>query len=109
MIHFPDTVLHRYTYTEDGTGIYGESIQSYEYADDITVDFQEESDAEIAREYGVELHNLYSIYADITTTLNDNDQLRDDDGRTYHILGNVQRYRKFHKYLKAHLVLERSV
>ena len=107
MIHFPDTILHRYSYTENGTGVYGEHIKRYEYIDDITVDFQNENNTEIARQYGVDLQNLYKIYCDIDVSLNDNDKLHDTDGNTYHIVGNIQSYPKFHKYKKAHLVRER--
>ena len=107
MIYYPDTLLKRYTYTDQSTGIYGETVQTYEYTDDITVDFQEESNQEIAKEYGVELQNLYKIYADITVELNDTDQLEDQQGTRYHIVGNVKHYKKFHKYQKAHLVRER--
>lgn len=108
MIHFPDITLHRYTYTTTGKGVYGETIHGYEYCDDIIVDFQNESNVEIAKQYGVELQNLYKIYCDINVTLEDNDQLQDDNGNTYHIIGNVQKYPKFHKYQKAHIVLERK-
>lgn len=107
MIYYPDTLLKRYTYTDTSTGIYGETVQKYEYTDDILVDFQEESNQEIAKDYGVELQNLYKIYADINTPLNDTDQLEDQNGTVYHIVGNVKHYKKFHKYQKAHLVRER--
>lgn len=107
MIFFPDTTLHRYTYTSTGTGVYGETVKGYEYADDITVDFQHENNEETAHEYGVDLQNLYKIYTDISTTLNDNDQLHDNDGNIYHIVGQVKRYPKFHRYQKAHIIRER--
>lgn len=108
MTFFPDTVLKRYTYTEQGTGVYGESINEYVYADDILVDFQNESNIEYAHQYGVDLQNLYKIYTDISNTLEDTDQLRDDDGNMYHIIGNVQKYSHFHNYLKAHIVRDRK-
>ena len=108
MIFFPDTVLKRYTYTTTGTGVYGETTRGYEYAEDITVDFQNENNQEIAHQYGVDLQNIYKIYADIETTIEDNDKLVDNDGNEYHILGNVQRYSKFHKYQRAHLVRTRT-
>ena len=108
MIHFPDTTLQRYTYNNNATGIYGETVQKYKYADDITVDFQNENNQEIAKEYGVELQNLYKIYLDLGVTLNDNDQLRDSSGNKYHIVGQVQKYKKFHKYQRAHIVRDRA-
>ena len=108
MIHFPDTTLQRYTYNNNATGIYGETVQKYKYADDITVDFQNENNQEIAKEYGVELQNLYKIYLDLGVTLNDNDQLRDSNGNKYHIIGQVQKYKKFHKYQRAHIVRDRA-
>lgn len=108
MIHFPDTTLQRYTYNNNATGIYGETVQKYKYADDITVDFQNENNQEIAKEYGVELQNLYKIYLDLGVTLNDNDQLRDSNGNKYHIVGQVQKYKKFHKYQRAHIVRDRA-
>ena len=108
MIHFPDTTLQRYTYNNNATGVYGETVQRYKYADDITVDFQNENNQEIAKEYGVELQNLYKIYLDLDVTLNDNDQLRDSSGNKYHIVGQVQKYKKFHKYQKAHIVRDRA-
>lgn len=108
MTFFPDTTLHRYTYTSTGTGVYGETVQGYEYSDDILVDFQHENNQELAHQYGVDLQNLYKIYTDLTTTLNDNDRLVDDEDNEYHIIGNVQRYSKFHKYQRAHLVRNRT-
>jgi hypothetical protein len=87
--------------------VYGETVEEYVYTDDIVVDFQNESNVEIAKSYGVELQNLYTIYLDIDTTLEDNDQLRDSNGNRYHIIGQVQHYPKFHKYTKAHIVRER--
>ena len=107
MIHFPDTTLQRYTLQTSGTGVYGETVEEYVYTDDIVVDFQNESNVEIAKQYGVELQNLYTIYLDIDTPLSDTDQLRDSKGDRYHIIGQVQRYPKFHKYTKAHIVRER--
>jgi len=107
MIYFPDTILQRYTYTSTGTGAYGEPKKEYEYADDILVDFQNDNNQELAQQYGVELENLYKIYLDINVTLNDNDKLEDADGNRYHIIGNVMKYKHFHNYQKANLVLER--
>lgn len=104
---FPDKTLHRYTLTQNSTGVYGETIQEPVYTDDILVDFQNESNNEVAKQYGCELSDLYRIYTDITTTLNPSDQLRDDKGNKYTIIGGVQEYPKFHKYKKAHLILER--
>lgn len=107
MIHFPDTTLQRYTLQTSGTGVYGETVEEYVYTDDIVVDFQNESNVEIAKSYGVELQNLYKVYLDLDTPLDDTDQLRDEDGNRYHIIGQVQRYPKFHRYTKAHIVRER--
>ena len=107
MIHFPDTTLQRYTLQTSGTGVYGETVEEYVYTDDIVVDFQNESNVEIAKSYGVELQNLYTIYLDLDTPLSDTDQLRDGEGNRYHIIGQVQRYPKFHRYTKAHIVRER--
>jgi len=107
LIHFPDTTLQRYTLQTSGTGVYGETVGEYVYTDDIVVDFQNESNVEIAKQYGVELQNLYKIYLDINTPLNDTDQLRDKEGNRYHIIGQVQHYKKFHRYTKAHIVRER--
>lgn len=107
MIHFPDTTLQRYTLQTSGTGVYGETVEEYVYTDDIVVDFQNESNVEIAKQYGVELQNLYTIYLDLSTPLGDTDQLRDTEGDRYHIIGQVQHYKKFHKYTKAHIVRER--
>lgn len=107
MIHFPDKTLHRYILTEEKNGIYGETIQKYIYADDITVDFQNETNNEIAHSYGVELKDLYKIYTDINTPLNPHDRLKDENKICYDIMGGVQKYPKFHKYQKAHLVRRR--
>ena len=87
--------------------MYGETVEEYVYTDDIVVDFQNESNVEIAKQYGVELQNLYKVYLDLDTPLDDTDQLRDEDGNRYHIIGQVQRYPKFHRYTKAHIVRER--
>lgn len=106
MIYFPDTVMQRYTLTTSGKGVYGETRQTYVYSDDIMVDFQNENNNEVAKAYGVELQNLYKIYTDINTPLEDTDHLV-LNGDVYHIIGNIKRYTKFHKYQKAHLKLER--
>ena len=106
-VYFPDTLLHRYTYTSNGTGVYGETVYEYEYADDVMADLQNEGNSEIAETYGVELQNLYKVYLDASTIINDTDQLWDDDGNKYHIIGNIQEYKKFHNYKKAHMVRER--
>ena len=108
MIHFPNATLQRYSYArQDGGGIYGESIYEYTYIDDVLVDFQNEGNAEVAHSYGVELQNLYKIYADESISLNDNDKFKDAEGNMYHIIGNIQKYNHFHHYQKAHLVKER--
>lgn len=109
MIFFPDTTLHRYTLLNvEGGGIYGETIQEYKYSDDILVDFQNESNQEIAHDYGVDLTDLYKIYVDLNTTITDYDRLEDDNGNKYDILGGVKVYKKFHKYKKIHLVRVRE-
>ena len=108
MIFFPDKTMQRYVLTTNGKGVYGETRQTYVYADDILVDFQNESNHEVAKAYGVELQNLYKIYTDINTTINDTDHL-ELEGNVYHIIGNVKRYTKFHNYQKAHLILNRGV
>lgn len=109
MIFFLDKTLHRYTYTQTNTGLYGETIKEYVHADDIIVDFQNENNNELAHTYGVDLQNLYKIYIDLNVEINDTDQLRDDEGNTYHIIGNIRNYSKYHKYKKANLILERRV
>lgn len=108
MTFFPDTVLKRYAYTHQKSGLYGETVHEYEYVGDISCDFQNESNIELAKEYGVELQNLYKIYVNINVALDDTDELRDSEGNKYHIIGNIQKYPKFHKYKKAHIVLERA-
>ncbi len=106
--YFMDTVLKRYTYTDTDAGVYGEPIKKYIYADNINVDFQNENNQELAKVYGVELQNLYKIYAPLNAPLNDTDRLEDADGNTYHIIGQIQKYIKFHKYKKAHIIRNRS-
>jgi len=108
MIYFPDTVLTRYTYTHEGKGVYGETVNSYEPAGDVLVDFQNETNVEIAQAYGVDLQNLYKAYVDINISLTDNDKFKDDKGNFYHVLGQIKKYPKFHKYQKLHLVRERD-
>ena len=108
MIYFPDTTLHRYVYSENGTGLYGEGIKEYVYADDIPCDLQNETNNEIIHEYGVDKQNLYKCFIDINVNINDTDQLRDAAGNIYYITGNIQKYPKFHKYQKVHLVKERK-
>ena len=109
MTFFPDKTLQRYTLSSiSGAGVYGETVQEYTYTDDIIVDFQNESNNEIAHSYGVELKDLYKIYTDLSTTLLDTDELHDTDGNIYTIIGGVQRYPKFHKYQKAHIVRRRD-
>ena len=107
MIRFPDTTLSRYSLQSSGTGVYGESVEEYVYVDDVLVDFQNESNVELAHDYGVDLQNLYKAYADIGVTLNDTDRFTDVDGVCYHIVGNIRRYSKFHGYQKINLVRER--
>ena len=107
MIHFPNRVLRRYTYTKKKQDIYGADTYEYEYTDDLHVDFQNETNKETREEYGVEKNNLYKIYLDKNTPLNSSDELRDDDGNTYIIVGEIQEYNHFHDYKKAHLIKKR--
>ena len=107
MIYFPDTTLQRYTFTKTGTGVYGEDIKTYEYADDILCDFQNESNNEIAHSYGIELKDLYKIYVDLSVTINASDMLVDTAGNKYDIIGSIMCYKKFHHYKKIHLVKRR--
>lgn len=106
MIYFPDKILHRYTYQESNTtGAYYEDMHEYVYADDILVDFQNENNQEFRHLYGVDKQNLYKIYLDLDTPLNYSDQLHDDAGNIYTIIGDVQEYSHLHSYKKAHLIL----
>lgn len=107
MIYFPDTYLKRFTLTGDKMGVYGEQIKTYVYEDTVHVDFQNENNVEIAHNYGVDLQNLYKIYAPLELNLNDTDKYQDDKGNSYHVIGNIQKYPKFHKYQKLHIVRER--
>ena len=104
MIYFPNMTMKRYTYTTDGVGVYGEKTSKYTYSNDITVDFQNESNTEIAKQYGVEKGNLYKIYFPIDVEVDDTDLLIDPDDNEYLIIGEVKRYDHFHNYTKAHLV-----
>lgn len=105
MIFFPNKTLERYTYTSEEKGLYDEDIIEYEYADTVLVDFQNENNQETAQAYGIELHNLYVIYFDNSTIINDTDILKDQN-RTYKIIGNIREYNHFLGYKKANLVLE---
>ena len=107
MIYFPNTILHRYTLTQNGEDVYGATIQEYEYADDVQVDFQNENNKEIREEFGVSKENLYKIYFNKDTIINDTDQLRDDDGSIYEIIGEIRSYNHFHNYKKANLIKRR--
>ena len=107
MIFFPDTTLKRYTLTQASTGIYGEPRMEYQYTDDITCDFQNMNNIEIANQYGVELADLYCIYIDKDTPLEDTDHLVNDEGTEYHIVGGIQDYTNQLQYKKANLVRQR--
>ena len=107
-LFYPNMTMKRYTYTTDGIGVYGETIQSYNYTDDILVDFQHENNQEYAERYGVERDNLYKIYIDEGTNLNDDDLLVGPDDREYQIIGEVQLYNHFHHYKRVHLVHSRE-
>lgn len=104
---FPDVTLRRYTMSSASTGVYGETIKKPVYNDDIIVDFQNETNIQVAHDFGVELSDLYVVYMDISTTLLESDILEDDAGNLYSIIGGIQEYPKFHKYKKAHLKLRR--
>ncbi|RAP49664.1 MAG: hypothetical protein BZ138_07375 [Methanosphaera sp. rholeuAM270] len=105
-VYYPDTIMQRYTLDQTSTGVYGEPVKEYVYTDDITVDLQIERNNEIREQYGVEKQNLYTIHADINTSLESTDQL-ELHGERYYILGEVKEYDKFHHYKKAHLIKER--
>lgn len=107
MIYFPNTTLHRYTLTKNGEDVYGATIQEYEYADDVQVDFQNENNKEIREEFGVTKENLYKIYFNKDTIINDTDQLRDETGDIYEIIGEIRSYNHFHNYKKANLIKRR--
>ena len=107
MIFFPNKILKRYTYTKNGKGLYDENILSYEYIDDVQVDFQNETNSETAKDYGVELEDLYKIYFNDLTVIESTDMLEDDRGNRYHIIGGIQEYSHFLNFKKAHLQLER--
>ena len=109
MIYFPNMTMKRYTRTTNpGGGVYGETIDQYTYTDDITVDFQNEGNNEIAERYGVERKNLYKIYVDESTPLCDDDVLVDPDDNQYTVIGEVQLYNHFHHYKRAHLIHNRG-
>ena len=107
-LFFPNMTMKRYTYTKSGTGVYGESINEYNYTDDILVDFQPENNQEYAERYGVERKNLYKIYIDRSTNLEDDDLLVDEQDNEYQIIGEVQDYNHFHNYKRVHLVHSRG-
>jgi hypothetical protein len=109
MIHFPDTTLTRYSLTNVPCGgVYGETIQQYVQVGNIRCDFQQEHNTEYAQEYGVELGDLYKIYVDGSVELLDSDILVDPSGTEYDIIGGIQSYPKFHKYLRVHLQRRRT-
>ena len=108
MIFFPNMTMKRYTYTAEAKGVYGEDIHQYIYADDIIVDFQHENNQELAKQYGVERQNLYKIYIDKTTPLNQEDVLVDEAGKQYQIVGEIQDYTHFHNYKRVHLIRSRG-
>lgn len=107
-LFFPNMTMKRYTYAGGGVGVYGETIQQYTYTWDINVDFQHENNQEFAEQYGVERQNLYKIYIDLDTTLQDDDLLIDEEGNQYLIVGEIQEYNHFHNYKRVHLVRSRS-
>lgn len=107
MIHFPDTILHRYTYTKEASDIYGAITMEYEYEDDVLVDFQNETNNEIREAFGVARDNLYKIYFDKDTIIEDSDELHDDEDNIYTIIGEIREYTHFHQYKKANLIKKR--
>jgi hypothetical protein len=80
MIHFPNKTLQRYIPSKEETDLYGAKTMGYEYAEDITADFQNENNREIREAYGVDKDNLYKIYIDKNTQLEDTDELHDENG-----------------------------
>ena len=108
MIYFPNMTMKRYTYTSEAKGVYGEDINQYTYTDDIIVDFQHENNQEYAKQYGVERQNLYKIYIDKSTILDESDVLVDEDDKQYMIVGEIQDYNHFHNYKRVHLVRSRG-
>jgi hypothetical protein len=109
VLFFPNMTMQRYSYMQTGEpGVYGELVCEYVYQGDVTVDFQNENNSELAKQYGVERQNLYKVYTDISTTLNDNDVLVDEDGNQYQIIGAVQTFNHFHKHKRAHLIHARG-
>ena len=108
MIHFPNKTFKRYTYTAEETGVYGETVPAYEYADDVQADFQHENNIEVARAYGLEKQNLYKAYIARDAIIDDTDVLVDDDGEQYTIIGEVQEYDHFHDYKRIHLAHARG-
>lgn len=107
MIHFPNKTLQRYTLTQSGEDVYGATIQEYEYADDVQVDFQNENNKELREQFGVTKENLYKIYFNKDTNINDTDQLHDTNGDVYEVIGEIREYTHFHNYKKANLVKRR--
>lgn len=107
-LFFPNRMMRRYTYDPGATGVYGESVKQYTYTDDIQVDFQQENNQEFAKQYGLERQNLYKIYIDLSTPLNSDDLLVDEDDKQYLIIGEIQEYTHFHNYKRVHLVRSRS-
>lgn len=108
MIHFPDKILHRYTYTQQASDVYGATTYEYEYVDDVLVDFQNETNNEVREAFGVIRDNLYKIYFDNDTNINNTDHLKDDEGNTYEIIGEIREYTHFHDYQKANLIKVQS-
>ena len=108
MIHFPDTKLKRYVLVETPSGVYGETVGRYVEYDEFKCDFQDESYAEVAEQYGVELADMYRIYTNLSVELRNTDVLVDEDGNTYDIIGSIKEYKKFHNYKSAYLKKRRE-
>lgn len=107
MIHFPNKTLQRYTLTQSGEDVYGATTSEYTYTDDVQVDFQNENNKELREQFGVTKENLYKIYFNKDTNINDTDQLHDTNGDIYEVIGEIREYTHFHNYKKANLVKRR--
>lgn len=106
---FKNTLLKVYTLTPAAAaGLYGEPVEQYTPAGNLFVDFQNENNNELRKMYGVERQNLYKIYFDLNEDIKDTDILEDPDGTKYEIIGQIQKYKQFHKYQKAHIIKLRT-
>ena len=60
-VYFKNTTLNIYRLTAGGTGLYGEPVEEYTPAGAVFVDFQNENNNEIRKDYGIEKQNLYKM------------------------------------------------